>query len=111
MPPITPIKLPTDLVKPPERYVSDLQPGEQGWINWTDLEVDDDLSCYVSEKAKLIPVTKGAALWFLQVTRQAGGLVVTIQNLPGEIKLSWKPHTLSDKSNLVPVVVLERPNL
>jgi hypothetical protein len=46
-------------VRPPRRYVRDIEVGETGWIEWSDMVVDLETRCYLHAEAKLKPEETG----------------------------------------------------
>jgi hypothetical protein len=74
---MTAAKLPPELMDKQPRQVSQLQPGETGYVVFTDLRVNHDMKCYLPAKAELRK--KGGST--IQVRRDETGYHVTVPSV------------------------------
>ena len=100
---MTPVKLPEDLIRKPIHCLRDLKLGESAWIDWLDMIVDHDRSCFLNPEAKIHE--KQTALTIRASCTEAGFEVLIPTN---RIPLRWTPGEFSVEKSYFPVVKLER---
>jgi hypothetical protein len=84
---MNPAKLPAKLVEKPERHLEDLEIAESGWVDWLEMAVDKEYSCYIDPKAR---VRSSRTITTVQVTRREEGFEVRIPTTGVPSPLRWK---------------------
>lgn len=97
-----PAKMPVSLLKPPARRIDEMAIGSEAYINFAQILVDEDLSCYVFADTRL---SSNESFMRLLIRRDEEGLAAVI---PKGKDVTFTPSKLSElKRDLLPIVRIE----
>jgi hypothetical protein len=101
---LTPVKLPEDLIPQPIHCLRGLKPGESAWIDWLDMIVDPDRSCFLNPDAKIY---EKQSVLTIRATCTEAGFEVLIP-IHHRTPFRWTPGEFPVREGYFPVVKLER---